>query len=277
MIHIFYLVFSQLAVGGFGLLLIVPKGLVGRGFFRLMGAIYLFVMILTRFANLAISGGPISLKCFFFSFGGHDSAFVLAFLLLTLAYTMSLWIRSDVISRVLLFAGTILGFTWIVYSTQGYLGKIDLPAEKFLLPLQFLVSAVLLGVVNSGMWFGHWYLVTPRLPIIHLKRFNRIFLVSLMFSISLFALNIFLRRQSENAISLTTFHQIVFGLRLLVGFGGSVTLYLITWYCLRDQAVGHDAVGATRAATGFLYIAMLTVFTGELCGRLLYLEIGFIL
>jgi hypothetical protein len=277
MIHIFYLVFSQLAVGGFGLLLVVPKGLVGRGFFRLMGTIYLFIMILTRFANLAINGQPISFENFFFSWGGHDSAFVLAFLLLTLVYAMSLWIKSDIINRGLLFTGTILGLTWIVYSTQGYLGKIDLTAEKFLLPFQFLVSAVLLGAVNSGMWFGHWYLVTPRLPVIHLKRFNRIFLVSLIFSISLFVLNLFLRWQSENAIPLTPFHQIVFGLRLLVGFGGSVTLYLITWYCLRDQAVEHDAVGATRAATGFLYIAMLTVFTGELCGRLLCLELGFIL
>jgi len=75
---------------------------------------------------------------------------------------------------------------------------------------------------------------------------------------------------------LTPFHNIIFGLRLLVGFGGSITLYLITWYCLRDKAVEQDAVGATRAATGFLYIAMLTVFTGELCGRLLCLEIGFL-
>ena len=277
MIHIFYLVFSQLAVGGLGLLLIVPKGLVGRGYFRLMGTIYLLVMILTRFANLAINRQPINLKNFVFSWSGQDSAFVAAFLFLVLIYTISLWMKSHLISRVLLIAGTILGLTWIVFSAQGYLGKIDLPAETFLLPVQFLVSSVLLGAVNSGMWFGHWYLVTPRLPVVHLKRFNLIFIVSLVISISLFALNLFLRWQAENAVPLTPFHHIVFSLRLLVGFGGSVTLYLITWYCLRDKAVEHDAVGATRAATGFLYIAMLTVFTGELCGRLLCLEIGFIL
>ena len=276
MIHIFYLVFSQLAVGGLGLLLIIPKGLVGRGFFKLMGTIYLLVMILTRLANLAINRQPISLKNFVFSWSGLDSTFVLAFLILTLIYTISLWIKFRAISRVLLIAGTIVGLTWIVHSAQAYLVNTDLPAEKFLLPVQFLVSAVLLGAVNSGMWFGHWYLVTPRLPVIHLKRFNRIFLVSLVFSILLFALNLFLRWQSENAMPLTPFHNIIFGLRLLVGFGGSVTLYLITWYCLRDKAVEQDAVGATRAATGFLYIAMLTVFTGELCGRLLCLEIGFL-
>ena len=276
MIHIFYLVFSQLAVGGLGLLLIIPKGLVGRGFFRLMGTIYLLVMILTRLANLAINRQPISFENFVFSWSGHDSTFVLAFLILTLIYTISLWIKFHVISRVLLIAGTVVGVTWMVHSAQAYLVNTNLPAGNFLLPLQFLVSAVLLGAVNSGMWFGHWYLVTPRLPVIHLKRFNKIFLVSLVFSIFLFGLNLVLRWQSENAMPLTPFHSIIFGLRLLVGFGGSVTLYFITWYCLRDKAVEQDAVGATRAATGFLYIAMLTVFTGELCGRLLSLEVGFI-
>lgn len=276
MIHIFYLVFSQLAVGGLGLLLIIPKGLVGRGFFRLMGTIYLLVMILTRLANLAINRQPISFENFVFSWSGHDSTFVLAFLILTLIYAISLWIKFPVISRVLLIAGTVVGVTWIVHSAQAYLVNTNLPAGNFLLPLQFLVSAVLLGAVNSGMWFGHWYLVTPRLPVIHLKRFNKIFLASLVFSIFLFGLNLVLRWQSENAMPLTPFHNIIFGLRLLVGFGGSVTLYFITWYCLRDKAVEQDAVGATRAATGFLYIAMLTVFTGELCGRLLSLEIGFI-
>lgn len=276
MIHIFYLVFSQLAVGGLGLLLIIPKGLVGRGFFRLMGTIYLLVMILTRLANLAINRQPISFESFVFSWSGHDSTFVLAFLILTLIYTISLWIKFRVISRVLLIAGTVVGVTWMVHSAQTHLVNTDLPLRNFLLPLQFLVSAVLLGAVNSGMWFGHWYLVTPRLPVIHLKRFNKIFLVSLVFSIFLFGLNLVLRWQSENAMPLTPFHNIIFGLRLLVGFGGSVTLYFITWYCLRDKAVDQDAVGATRAATGFLYIAMLTVFTGELCGRLLCLEVGFI-
>ncbi len=277
MVHIFYLVFSQLAIGGFGLLLLVPKDIVGRGFFRLMGAIYLLIMLLTRCANLAINHQAINFRNFFFSWQGPDSVFALTAFLLILVYTVSLWLKPPLIHRFILFAGTALGFIWIVSSAHPYLKRIDLPAERFLLPIQFLVSAVLLGVVNSGMWFGHWYLVTPRLPVIYLKRFNQVFLISLMLSISLFALTLFLRWQSTESLPLNRFHQIIFWLRLLVGFGGSVIVYLIVWYCLRDKAVERDVVGATRAATGFLYIAMLTVFVGELCGRLLLLETGFIL
>ena len=277
MVHIFYLVFSQLAVGGLGLLLLVPKGLVGRGFFRLMGAIYLLIMILTRCANLALNHQPINFTDFFFSWQGQDSTFVLVFLLLTVIYTISLWLKPDIVNRFLLLMGTIFGVIWIAYSAQPYLEQIDVPAGKFLLPFQFLVSAVLLGAVNSGMWFGHWYLVTPRLPVIYLKRFNKIFLVSLILLISLFASNLYFRWQPTAGLPLNFFHQLIFGLRLLLGFGGCVTMYFIIWYCLRDQATERDSVGATRAATGFLYIAMLTAFTGELCGRLLLLETGFIL
>ncbi len=277
MVLIFYIVFSQLAVGGLALLLIIPKDLVGRGFYRLMALIYLLVMVLARCANLAISGNSVSFSNFFLAWQGHDSIFVLVFCLFLLLYTISLWLKQPLMNRLLLVGGAICGVIWVGYSAQSYETSIDLPAGKFLLSAQFLVSAVLLGSVNSGMWFGHWYLVTPNLPVIHLKRFNRIFLVSLLLSISFFILNVCLRWQAAEVSPLNFFHQVAFGLRLLIGFGGSVLLYIIIWDCLRDKSTQRDVVGATRAATGFLYIAMLTVFIGEFCGRLLLLEVQFIL
>ena len=277
MVLIFYLVFSQLAVGGLALLLIIPKDLVGRGFYRLMALIYLLVMVFARCAHLAISGDSVSLSNFFLSWQGHDSVLVLLFCVLLLLYTISLWLKQALINRLLLIAGAICGIIWIVYSTQSYETSTALPASKLLLSAQFLVSAVLLGSVNSGMWFGHWYLVTPNLPVIHLKRFNQIFLASLLLSISFFMLNVYLRWQATEVSPLNFFHQVAFWLRLLIGFGGSALLYIIIWDCLRDKSTQRDVVGATRAATGFLYIAMLTVFIGEFCGRLLLLEVRFIL
>ncbi len=277
MVLIFYIVFSQLAVGGLALLLLIPKDLVGRGFYRLMGLIYLLVMVFARCANLAINGNSVSLSNFFLAWQGYDSIFVLVFCVLLLLYTISLWLKQALINRLLLIMGAICGVIWIVYSAQFYETAINLPASKLLLSAQFLVSAVLLGSVNSGMWFGHWYLVTPNLPVIHLKRFNQIFLVSLLLSILFFVLNVFLRWGAADVSPLNFFHQIAFWLRILIGFGGSALLYIIIWDCLRDKSTQRDVVGATRAATGFLYIAMLTVFIGEFCGRLLLLEVRFIL
>ncbi len=277
MVLIFYIVFSQLAVGGLALLLIIPKDLVGRGFYRLMGLIYLLVMVFARCANLAINSNPINFSNFFLAWEGHDSVFALVFCVLLLLYTISLWLKQPLINRLLLIVGAVCGVIWTVYSAQSYGELIDLPAGKLLLSAQFLVSAILLGSVNSGMWFGHWYLVTPNLPVIHLKRFNQIFLVSLLLSIAFFGLNVFLRWQAADVSPFNFFHQVAFWLRLLLGFGGSALLYIIIWDCLRDKSTQRDVVGATRAATGFLYIAMLTVFIGEFCGRLLLLEVRFIL
>lgn len=277
MVLIFYIVFSQLAVGGLALLLVIPKDLVGRGFYRLMALIYLLVMIFARCAHLAINGNTVSIGNFFLAWGGHDSLFVLVFSALLLLYTISLWLKQPLINRLLLIAGTICGVAWVIYSAQSYETSTALPASKLLLSAQFLISAILLGSVNSGMWFGHWYLVTPNLPVIHLKRFNQIFLVSLLLSIAFFILNVLLRWQATDVSPLNFFHQIAFWLRLLIGFGGSALLYIIIWDCLRDKSTQRDVVGATRAATGFLYIAMLTVFIGEFCGRLLLLEVRFIL
>ena len=277
MVLIFYIVFSQLAVGGLALLLLIPKDLVGRGFYRLMALIYLLVMVFARCANLAISGKSISFSNFFLAWQGHDSIFVLVFSVLLLLYTITLWLKQSPINRLLLIADAICGVIWTVYSAQSYGELIDIPAGRLLLSAQFVVSAVLLGSVNSGMWFGHWYLVTPNLPVIHLKRFNQIFLVSLILSISFFILNVCLRWQAAAVNPMNFFHQVAFWLRILIGFGGSVLLYIIIWDCLRDKSIQRDVVGATRAATGFLYIAMLTVFIGEFCGRLLLLEVRFIL
>ena len=277
MLLIFYIVFSQLAVGGLALLLIIPRDLVGRGFYRLMALIYLLVMVFARCAHLVINGSAVNIGNFFLAWEGHDAIFVLVFSALLLLYTISLWLKQPLINRLLLIAGTICGVAWVIYSAQSYETSADLPASKFMLSAQFLVSAVLLGAVNSGMWFGHWYLVTPNLPVIHLKRFNQIFLVSLLLSIAFFGLNVFLRSQAVEVNPFNFFHQVAFWLRICLGFGGSALLYIIIWDCLRDKSTQRDVVGATRAATGFLYIAMLTVFIGEFCGRLLLLEVRFIL
>ena len=269
---IFYLVFSQLAIGGFTLLLLVPKGLVGRGFYRLMGSIYLLAIIFARCTSLPISGQAVSWRSFFLAWSGQDVFFTLLLFLILFCYAVSLWLKSEILNRGLLFVGTVVGTIWVVSSAQSFQPHSHLPLSRFLLPLQFLVSAVLLGSVNSGMWFGHWYLVTPDLPVIHLKRFNQIFLIALLLSIFLFVLNFAVGAGSSVGIPRNFFLQVVLGMRVLIGFCGSFLLYIIVWYCLRDKAVERDAVGATRAATGFLYVAMIAVFIGELCGRFLFLE-----
>lgn len=275
-LDVFYLVFSQLAVGGFALLFLVPKGLVGANFYRLMGSIYVFVGILSRCADLALHRQPVTFLRFFGFWQNPESVLVISFVLILLIYTLSWWFKVPLFTQILFFIGIICGVIWIVLSAQRYHQITQLPGEMVLLPLQFLIAAVLLGAVHSGMWFGHWYLVTPDLPVHFLKRFNTVLFWSLLGMIGLLCLNIFFRQQSTDVVAFNLFYQIIFGMRVLIGIAGTLLLYFITWDCLRPKSVARDVLGATRAATGFLFIAIITVFLGEFCSRFLLLEMRFI-
>ena len=275
-LDIFYLVFSQLAVGGFALLLLVPKRLVGVNFYRLMGSIYLLVSGLSRCADLALHRQPVTFLNFFGFWQNPESVLVISFVLIVFVYTLSWWFKVPLLTQLLFFGGIICGATWVVLTAQRYFQIVQLPGEMLLLPLQFLTASVLLGAVHSGMWFGHWYLVTPDLPVIYLKRFNSVLFYTLLSMVLLLCLNIFFRQQSTDVVSFNLFYQIIFGMRLLIGIGGTLLLYFITWDCLRPKSVALDVLGATRAATGFLFIAIITVFLGEFCSRFLLLEMRFI-
>ena len=275
-VDIFYLVFSQLAVGGFALLRFVPTGLVGPNFYRLMGGIYLLVSALSRCANLALQQQPVTLRNFFGSWQNPESIAVICFVLIVLIYTLSWWFKTPRLTRFLFWSGLISGGVWLILSTQRYLQIVQLPGEMFLLSLQFLTAAGLLGAVHTGMWFGHWYLVVPDLPVVYLKRFNTVVLCTLSGVALLLCLNLFFRHQSTDTVPFNLFYQIIFSMRVLIGIAGTLFLYFITWDCLRPKSVARDVLGATRAATGFLFIAIITVLLGEFCSRLLLLEMRFI-
>ena len=275
-LDVFYLVFSQLSVGGFALLFLVPKGLVGANFYRLMGSIYVFVSVLSRCADLALHRQPVTFLHFFGFWETPESVLVISFVLILFIYTLSWWFKIPLLTQILFFIGIICGAAWIVLSAQRYYAIIQLPGEMFLLPIQFLIAAVLLGVVHSGMWFGHWYLVTPDLPVNFLKRFNTLLFWTLLGMIGILCLNLFFRQRSTDVVAFNLFYQIIFGMRVLIGIAGTLLLYFITWDCLRPKSVARDVLGATRAATGFLFIAIITVFLGEFCSRFLLLEMRFI-
>lgn len=271
-LDIFYIVFSQLAVGGFVLLILVPKALVGANFYRLMGCIYLLVSGLSRCADLALHQQPVTFLNFFGFWQNPESILVISFVLLVLVYTLSWWFKRPLLTQTLFIGGSICGAAWLVFSAQRYFQIVELPGEIILLPLQFLTAAALLGTVHSGMWFGHWYLVTPDLPVVYLKRFNTLLLCTLSGVTLLLCLSIFFRQQSADVVPFNLFYQIIFAMRLLIGIAGTLLLYFITWDCLRPKSVARDVLGATRAATGFLFIAIITVFLGEFCSRFLLLE-----
>ncbi len=257
-------------------MLLIPKGLVGANFYRLMGGIYLLVSGLARCANLYLKEQPITFSTFFGFWQDTEAILVIGFVLLIFAYTLSWWFKSSIFTDILFFLGILCGSVWIFFSAFAYFEVIQFPGGKFLLIFQFLVASLLLGTVHTGMWFGHWYLVTPELPVHYLRRFNTALLCTLFIIISLFCINMFFRSQAEDVVPFNFHYQLIFWMRLGIGFGGTLLLYFISWDCLRPKSVAKDEVGATRAATGFLFIAIITAFLGEFCSRYLFLSMRFI-
>lgn len=274
---IFYLVFSQLAVGGMVVMLLIPKGLVGANYYRLMGGIYLLVSGLARCANLYLHDQPITFLNFFRFSHDTESVLVISFVCLLLLYTLSWWFKSSLVTRILFYGTILCGTLWIIYSATAYVGIVQIPSATILLPAQFIVAAALLGTVHTGMWFGHWYLVTPELPVHYLRRYNTVLLGTLIVSIGLFCLNLFFRSHVEGADPFSFHKKLIFFIRIGLGFVGTLILYFITWDCLRPKSVALDEVGATRAATGFLFIAIITVLMGEFCSRYLFKTMQFLL
>ena len=104
-LDVFYLVFSQLAVGGFALLFLVPKGLVGANFYRLMGSIYVFVSVLSRCAELALHQQPVTFLHFFGFWETPESVLVISFVLILFIYTLSWWFKIPLLTQILFFMG----------------------------------------------------------------------------------------------------------------------------------------------------------------------------
>ncbi len=274
--EIFYLVFSQLAVGGFAAMLLIPKGVVNANFYRLMGGIYLLVAVLARCANLYLNKIPVTFMSFLGKLPNYESILVFCFVLFTLCYTWSLWLKSSVVTDIFFYIGILCGCIWIILSATQYFEVAQFLGGKYIIIFQFLISALLLGIVHTGMWFGHWYLVTPDLPVSYLRRFNTVLLWTLVVSIVLFCVNMFVRSQAQNVVAFNFHFQLIFWMRVGLGFAGTLILYLITWDCLSPKSVAKDELGATRAATGFLFIAIITVFLGEFCSRYLFLTMRFL-
>lgn len=121
-----------------------------------------------------------------------------------------------------------------------------------------LAGGLLLGVTMAAMLLGHWYLNAPGMkiqPLVHLT--------------ALIGLAVLVRAVVSGAglaaaWSIDTFEttrRMMLALRWLAGVFGTAVLVGMTLSTLK--------IPNTQAATGMLYVAVITTFLGELVGQLL--------
>jgi hypothetical protein len=130
-----------------------------------------------------------------------------------------------------------------------------------------LTAGWLLGTTMAAMLLGHWYLNTPTMQIAPLKRLVQCMLGAVVLRAVVSAAGLAL---SWSVLAdFETGRMALLALRWLAGIAGTLLLIWMTWQTLK--------IPNTQAATGMLYVAVITTFLGELTAQLLSAETPFAL
>lgn len=260
----FLLVFAELYVGGLLALSIPPFHEIERGFYKSTASVYLGAGVTALAGRLAlVFRGP-----------GWPSLAWTPSIELTLwavslvaaaMYLRGLWgeaYRSR--ARYYVWAWT-SGALALIISAQSFRLSPLISIETVLYPASFLVSALLLGAVTTGMLLGHWYLIDRSLSIDPFRRMLWFFIVMLGLQAGLLLLNGVLLQLLGAPASvhelgrLLHTHTSLLAVRLLLSPVAAGGLAWMIWKTLQ--------IPQTMAATGLFYIAILSVLVGEFMGR----------
>ncbi len=241
---------QELAVGSLLCLALLPSGMIRRGFFR--GC----VLILAAAMGLGMWISPSPASIIFF--------------LSLLLYGATLWIPNARWSTLVLRGSLVIGAAGILTPSLMPFDGHPLAFETAAHVANTLASTLLQGSALIGMLLGHYYLRDPQLPVALIRRLANLFLLAtvlqgLLMAVIVGALSLFGGAEAAARIGLlSSSHGMAFLARLVVGILGSFILACLIWDTLRIPNV--------QAATGFFYMAILTVTIGEFLGHYLSLS-----
>lgn len=136
------------------------------------------------------------------------------------------------------------------------------PVAVTLAILDLSSSGVLLGVTLAAMLLGHWYLNTPTMEMLPLKRLVLLMTAAIIARTLVSGGGLILQVSAGQPVDLTFWIFIAF--RWLSGLLGTFAMALMTWYTLK--------VPNTQSATGILYAGVVLAFLGELTSMLLSVD-----
>ncbi len=261
----FLLVFGELSLGGMVALAIPPFFEVERGFYKSGAAVYLVSALLTAtglgFLAFRAGGAPapgagrLWLLC----------ALWLVFCALLGLYLLSLWTSRGLLRArafsLALGAATVAVIANVLWLKPASFGFAAAPAYA----MTALSSSMVLGLTSGAMLFGHWYLIDRAMPVEYLKKFVWLLGAALAADVAALALALVLLEigggaEARSAVrSLFGPHLMLFAARTI--FGPAATAVLV-WMCWKTLKIPQ-----TMAATGLLYITVLSVVVGEMLGR----------
>ncbi|MBI4553358.1 MAG: hypothetical protein HY710_13930 [Candidatus Latescibacteria bacterium] len=267
-----YLFFSQFAVGGtYALLFSPPEKTVGTGYYQMNAGLYLVMGVIGM--SLAVPNGTSDLVAAFAFDSWQDRS--LASFAITLVclfiYNIPLWMGGPSTHRSgPLILSAVTGTLSLIAAGLSYRAPGSSPWIGVLLPFNFVIAALSLGTVLTGMLLGHWYLVRPRMAITAFRRFVAVLGFSLLAQAAVLGTGLLASYYGGHPdviiplVTRFTFQAICFWSRIGIGIVGTIVLAGLTWHILKTPT-------ATQPATGVLYVAVVWVLIGELAGRFLLL------
>lgn len=268
--HLVFLLLSQVTAGGVLLLRLVPTRRAGKTFFWVMGGTFLVLSAFALLAELAFLGRRRAGE-----WGGATGWLevgAILFLLAALAvFTWAAWAGRDRILRAAWSAASVCGAALVTVSALGFVPAVAPFGTWLLLVANFLATALLLGSVTTGMVLAHWYLAARRMPLAPLRT-----MVAILIAAALGVAVLTLAGTAAGAVAQAglpdplavpsaTFPLLIFW-RVAAGIAAPLLLGIMI-----RQAVAY---GTTTAATGLLYVAVLSVWGGTLVARYLLLGTG---
>lgn len=261
----FILVFGELAWGGIFALAIPPFFNVERGFYKSSAAVYLAASITTAIGLglLALRGGA--------SAGPGAASLWTAAALWTLSsvavavYLYTLWTENGLLRSRAYALGLGLGLVALIANVTLLMPPGFGAIAAVAYALTAITSALVLGLVTGAMLFGHWYLIDLDMPVDYLRTYIRLLGIVLVADLIALGLAIGLPAILGSAGAaaavndLFASHLGLLAVRLILGPVATIVLVWMCWQTLK--------IPQTMAATGLLYIAVMSVLVGEMLGR----------
>lgn len=260
-----FVVFLEMAAGGFVTLLMTDfDGAVGRGF---LGTSAVALLACAYVARTGGAGMPRTLPSPAFdgspAWAAAAQQLCTLFVVLEVAYfALVLFPRLQLARRGAGVAACAAAGAALVATALGYHGE----AGGAALALLSLVAGTLaLGGAMGGLLLGHWYLVSPRMPVRPLQRINLLLIAGLALEVVVVAVSVLafqpqvaLAAAHVTSLSLST----ILWLRIGIGIVFPLALAAMSLQCCRIRAL--------QSATGLLYLAVATVWGTEIAARVLY-------
>ncbi len=271
----FLTLLGQLSVGGVAAMLLVPMEGIGWGFYRTTAGIYLGLAVLALWARIWLLVHGLSAGAawgqLFYPLAVPATGTLVVYGLLVLAFLISLWGKQPGWSRRLLWWASVAGVAGLGLDAFA-LGRDARALPALAILANAWLSSALLGLTFTGMLLGHWYLNEPGLPTRHVWRMAHWFLVAVLAqglfpaAYALLALAVGDPALAGRILGVIPDRPILFGGRVLIGTLATLVVALVIRNTLKIPNV--------QSATGFFYIAILTVLLGEVLGRALLLFTG---